>query len=87
MASFDPDEEIDWASLLWASILARRYDVLLCLCLERVGTAVVVVSIDTTVVGVPSLVRGRRKPPVMVICEGRDLSVWISRPAIDRIDS
>ncbi len=67
---------------------------LLCPWRVRVGRAViidapVIVSMETIVDGVPNLVRGRRwrLSPVMVICEGRDLRVWMSMPEIERIDS
>lgn len=42
---------------------------------------------DMDVVGVPTLERGCRPRPVMVICEGRILRVWISMPEIERMDS
>ena len=56
---------------------------------DKVCCVVVIVSIETTVVGDPSLVRGRRSalPRVIVSCDGRDLRVWMSIPEIDRIDS
>jgi hypothetical protein len=46
-------------------------------------------SIEIIVDGVPSLLYGRIMafPPVIVICEGRDLRVWMSIPDIERIDS
>ncbi len=69
--------------LLWvAPMLDRRYTVLLCSCLDKVGRAVIVeedvnVSMEIVVVGVPSLVRGRNVAPfpLMVSCEGRDFRV------------
>lgn len=48
----------------------------------------VIVSIDVMVDGCASLLLGRRSELlVMVICDGRDFSVCMSIPDIERIDS
>jgi hypothetical protein len=64
----------------------------LCPWRESVGRAVTIdelvsVSTESIDVGVPSLVRGWNPRPVIVICEGRDLRVWMSILDIESIDS